>query len=108
MIEQILCLHLSNLDYLMGNVQIHIAVLNQSIVANHRNSLAVCRFNNGSRDFAVVRRYYQNINSLGQEILGLFDLQVVVTVRDLNRHLDSEFFCMLLDQILVALPALLL
>jgi len=45
MIEQVLRLHFSHLNHLVRDIEIDIGILNQAIVRDHRNALAVSSLN---------------------------------------------------------------
>jgi hypothetical protein len=66
------------------------------------------RFDDGGRDLAVMRRDDQNVHALRQKVFALLDLNGVTAVRHLHFTLRADFFAALLDQSLVALPALFL
>ena len=55
-----------------------------------------------------MRRHDQHVDAFGQHVVGLLGLHGVVAVGDLHVERGADFLRALLDELLVALPALFL
>ena len=107
-VEKIFRLQLADAFIIERNVKVGSRIFDQPIVRDHRHILPFREVDNRTGNFGVMRHDHEDVDTLGQQALGLFHLQIVVAICGLQYQLCPEFFAPSLKHRLILLPAFLL